>query len=449
MKTKLILSVLFIVLFEFDQLPAQSPISITTPRGSEFTAYETPEIWSYQDKLNWGAAYAAAYPYATEQGTATTTSTYNCHSYAWNLSEGGPQAWIGLAGYDPDPNVVEDVYWTDYSYIETTEAYASKISYYADNHSAIQTSTQGEYISKWGDKVLMSHARDYGPASYQLGYRKYYRLQAGILGSTETLCDDQQRTFTSYTTIPGSTYSWTRDDYRLDYVSGAGTDSYRVEATNTSGDAWLNLQMTTPSGEVATSNNKHVWVGQAQIDYIDGPTSVQPYDYNYYYAIANNTDGVTYSWEVDPTGPYLSQSPGSYSALVQFYSNGSYVLYATATNSCGSTSPGWTYVDVGGYFSIYPNPASDNVTITVNEIQPLITTKDSGINYLEKTKDYVNSPHTYTIRIFNRQGTLLSTAIRDGQSFSIPTNNLSDGIYVIEVGNGKNKYTKQLIIKNN
>lgn len=98
MKTKLIL--LAFVLLEINQLVAQ-----TTPRGNPVTSCQRPEIFSYQDKLDWGTAYAIAYPNATEQGTATTTSTYNCHSYAWNMSEGGPTCWINTPG--------DDTYWTD------------------------------------------------------------------------------------------------------------------------------------------------------------------------------------------------------------------------------------------------------------------------------------------------------------------------------------------------
>jgi hypothetical protein len=113
---------------------------------------------SYQDKLDWSTWVALYYPQATEINAPSATTTYNCHSYAWNKSEGGPTC--AVAYYADATN--ESIYWTDYSYIETTEPYTSKISYTSDDHSAIQTSTQGAYISKWGDLPLMRHARDYG-----------------------------------------------------------------------------------------------------------------------------------------------------------------------------------------------------------------------------------------------------------------------------------------------
>ncbi len=117
------------------------------------------------------------------------------------------------------------------------------------------------------------------------------------------------------------------------------------------------------------------------------------------------------------------------------------------TNACGTS--GYSGITVypgsgcGGYYSLYPNPASDNVTILINEDTSVAVTSDSEITNTDKT----NEPAKYTIRIFSSQGTLLSTVTRAGKSFTIPLNNLRDGIYVIEVNDGKNSYRQQLIVK--
>lgn len=441
MKTKLIISSLAFIILGINQLTGQPTITLTTPRGTNLTAYLTPEIYNYTDKLYWGNVYRTAYPNATEQGYATTTSTYNCHSYAWNMSEGGPTCWIG-----PYSQTDEDIYWTDQSYIETTEPNASKISYYADNHSARQTSTQGMYISKWGNKVLMLHARDYGPAEYQMGSRKYYRLNLGIYGATTTMCANNQRTFTSNSVISGSTYSWSRSTDLLNYVSGAGTTSYTVQALSGPGSAWISLQMTTPSGEVATKSTGF-WVGEAQVQSISGPSSTTINTYNTYYANTNNSSGVTWEWAVTPTGPYLSYLPTINSCVVVFYSNGSYQLRSRATNSCGTTTwyPKGVYVG-GKSLSLYPNPTSDNVTISIKE-DPLLIMDDTSLIVNDKTEIQLVEPKNYTIRIFNSQGNLLSTIIKSGKVFTIPLTNLPNGTYLVKVNDEKTIYTQQLIIK--
>lgn len=98
---------------------------------------------------------------------------YNCHSYAWNLSDGGTVVcWINANTQDGSSNVSN--YWTDGYYSETAEAKAQKIHYYLSDHSAVvSTAVSGMYESKWGKGPLMRHAPNYGPY-LNMDSRKYY-----------------------------------------------------------------------------------------------------------------------------------------------------------------------------------------------------------------------------------------------------------------------------------
>jgi exosome complex RNA-binding protein Csl4 len=100
----------------------------------------------------------------------------------------------------------------------------------------------------------------------------------------------------------------------------------------------------------------------------------------------------------------------------------------------------------GGYYSMYPNPASDEITVTINEAESLVT-NESDISDITFAKVISTDKTTYTIRIYNNLGTLLLTATRSGTSFKIPLTNMRDGTYIVEVSNGKNSYREQLIIK--
>ena len=99
--------------------------------------------------------------------------------------------------------------------------------------------------------------------------------------------------------------------------------------------------------------------------------------------------------------------------------------------------------------TVNPNPASDHVTITMIENQPLVEYSDSGINNTTITDAKAAEPTIYTIRIYNSQSTLLSTVARSGKIFNIPLINMRDGTYIIEVSDGKNNCRKQLIVKHN
>jgi hypothetical protein len=425
MKTKSIIMGAIVVLVHLNNILAQSPVTIYTLKGTSLDEHTRSEYLSYQDKVNISADVQQTYPQATELNSPSATTTYNCHSYAWHISEGGSICTI--AYYSGDTN--ESVYWTDGSYVETTESYASKISYTSDDHSAIQTSSQGIYISKWGNGPLMRHTRDYGP--YDMSSRKYYKLNVQISGNTLSLCTNQERTFNSEVSIPGSTYSWSKTDALLDYVSGAGTTSYTVKGRSGSGAATVNLQMTTPSGEVASPNvPKYLWIGPPIVSYISGPYGSNPLSY-YSMPTPDYGAGISYTWSLSPSGSLYYWMDH---ADVTLSNPGYYVLGAQASNSCGTTGWAYTYINYGG-FLLSPNPASDEVTVSVNS------------NKSSEPDNSAISSSNYTISILNSSGVLCGQYQRSGSSFTLPISGLRDGQYYIKINNGKVESVKQLIVK--
>ena len=250
----------------------------------------------------------------------------------------------------------------------------------------------------------------------------------------------------SISNVPSNaTITWSNGSY-INLVSSQGSNPCTFKAVG-AGSTWIGAQITTSHGS-KTLSNYSIWAGKAQVQSISGPGSTTPYTYNYYYAYANYTDGTTYDWMVWPTGPYVDPSPGGVnSCLVIFYTPGGYQVLSRAVNACGTTTwcPKYVYVG-GGYYSMYPNPASDEVTITINEPVTIVT-EDADISDIEVTKAITPDPITYTILIYNSLGTLVTTAERTGTSFDIPLPKLRDGTYIVELNDGKNSYREQLIIK--
>lgn len=110
------------------------------------------------------------------------TESYNCHGYAWHVSEGGERVWIGANG-----DTAEDVYWNDGSYVEVPESLATKVSY-SGNHSAVRLNSEW-YVSKWGNQFLVRHHPNDVPSIYLPGSTKrYYRSAMSISGSS-FVCD--------------------------------------------------------------------------------------------------------------------------------------------------------------------------------------------------------------------------------------------------------------------
>ncbi len=215
-----------------------------------------------------------------------------------------------------------------------------------------------------------------------------------------------------------------------------------------SGDGWIEASLGSSCGNFAFPRAS-LWVGTAQVQSISGPSSTNIYTYNYYYANANHTSGTSYIWSINPTGPYLDPTPGEVnSCLVIFYQNGFYQLLARASNACGITTPSMKSINVGSRsFSLYPNPASDYVNISLNDI--LIDTISNSEQVVTDLSSANSDTKNYTVRIYNNQGSLVFTTKRSGISFNIPLTDMFDGTYIVEVDDGIKNYRQPLIIKHN
>jgi hypothetical protein len=158
--SKKLISFIYIISLGIGYTLAQTPIQIYTPLGTPvFDTYTTPELAQWEiDYLNQLAQ--TNYPNATLINTAS--GTYNCHGYAWHMNQGGGAVWLGYY-----TNWAEDIYWQDGSYAETsTQQYGQKVSYlpdYESNHSAITTTVNNTFRSKWGQGPVMQHSFNYCP----------------------------------------------------------------------------------------------------------------------------------------------------------------------------------------------------------------------------------------------------------------------------------------------
>lgn len=126
------------------------------------------------------------------------TFSYNCHGYAWHVSEGGSKVWI-------IPND-ENEYWNDGSYVEVEdESEATKVSYGSCDtsallpmcincptenycyvylcpqsgdlcdHSAVTTDDLEYFISKWGFWCLVKHHKNTPPYLIQRDGLMYFK----------------------------------------------------------------------------------------------------------------------------------------------------------------------------------------------------------------------------------------------------------------------------------
>lgn len=366
MKLKYVIGLLISILTGTDQISAQSPI-VKTPLGQQITITTPPDTYSSARKQAISDSIAEAYPDAIELNAPSASTAYNCHSYAWNMSEGGPAC--NISRYNSGP------YWLNGSYEEVTNPeLASKIFYYDDDHTGIITD-DGYIISKWGELPLMKHRIDDGPEYYCMdGTRVYYRLKQPVIqGSQSPLCEGQERVFNSDIRIDGSTYSWAIPSYLLDEVS-KDANTITVEPVSGGARGWLQVQITTPSGEVTTTSPSYYF--HVGVPY--SPSEIYgDYDFcpslNYYFSVDDPyNSNVTYDWDVIGDA-YLTYGQGSSPVEIYTTQPGSFYLTVAAYNTCGFSDDLYSntyYISSyckSGMFILYPNPAKDNIKIELTE----------------------------------------------------------------------------------
>ena len=112
------------------------------------------------------------------------TWRYNCHAYAWHMSDGGPhKVWINSPGHHK--------YWQDGTYTKVvgatdiTAPNGARVVYdpipvdpfNPGDHSAVKIST-GMYVSKWGSLGLIQHPPNACPSMYNASIPKDFYVKS-------------------------------------------------------------------------------------------------------------------------------------------------------------------------------------------------------------------------------------------------------------------------------
>jgi hypothetical protein len=473
------------------QYVTKTPKGYTVLQATHPSETWSPEYRAAQDII-WLQPYTGAILINT-YGGHSSTPMFNCHGYAWHVSERGlsDTAEYRLFGG-------EDIYWTDNgvnnsSYKQFSQqltypfpvgtlppAYPGKVFYVSLNHSVVIANPDSfppppnnqqdvKVISKWANGPLVVHTPGNCPYSTNPMSLAVYHLNPILTGITSLLCNYDQRTFTTdITSLPAGALKWTHGTL----ITGVGADNayqYTIRglgagATNST---FVQLETSTPS--LYGSTRVRTWYGQKTFKVSKKPTiSDQRVDGNtYQYGMGvrpgvghwltfvpyPNFESISDTWTV-PSGIQYTIDQNQHRLGFYFLNNPSLTFTVKSTNTCG-TGPVSSYylTSQRGYvMTLYPNPASDNVTVTMTEYVPSAEYIDTtGFTSWAMTDTEVESVETttYTIRIYNNQSDLLSTFTRSGGSFNIPLINMKDGAYIIEVSDGENYYRQQLIVKHN
>ena len=275
------------------------------------------------------------------------TWSFNCHAYAWYLSEGKKdKVWIGTFEVPR--------FWEDGSYIPaSSSSESSKVYFPLDDHSAIMTTYNGFilYKSKWGNGPVFIHDRNDSPYTQDVisGTLRYYK---GAYAPSRPLAATFDKTgaweFSASATCnsqyPVTMYEW-RTDYPSDWsIVGQNSTKSSVKIYGSSNPRSCNLSVracnkygwgdwqvvgwlyASSSYSLSVAQNPVNAILQVQITPAMEAKSVVSYDLSnqeYKVGLYSNTGTCVYQADVNGDG----NNPINVNIDVSPLSNGIYILH--------------------------------------------------------------------------------------------------------------------------
>lgn len=271
------------------------------------------------------------------------------------------------------------------------------------------------------------------------GYRANFQRSQYTVSGSGVMCASSSTTF-SVAGTNTSSVTWSTSS-NLYVSNGQGSSSVQITASG-NGDGWVEATVNNggPCSNASIPVRMSVWVGApGYVNVVGVNFTVSSGTNNIcagreYCAISSATGATnfTYSW---PTyNSYLVTSTTDVNndkACFATNQTGSQTLQINAQNTCG-TSQRSVYFQVSNCFSayrVYPNPASDQITIEFDDATEAQTLPDQIELYSEQS--------TQPVKSANVQEMFASKSLKDGKAVVLPVKELPRGIYYLHIKNNR------------
>ncbi len=466
-KIILVLFVLVQTFFGFGQTQLPDPVGdwmydwsyfIKTPTNMDIYSGKLKSGWELSDPEKEALEDYWLYRYGNKITLLSeATRSYNCHGYAWymtEVTEEGEDIWINT----PQDNN----FWLsnrNASYIEVPWQENAKVAFTENaDHSAIATDHPDTIISKWGQSGLYKHHIDDCIYTPKTGLKYYKIISPEISGDFSMLCVNSQQTFSESRLCESCIYL----DYDWDVLSHLTqvgndyTSSYTVEATSHTGYGTFSLTITTPSGQTASTQKSILlntpdpddftvyveeWLGDPVPGSPDGPFEVCDNEsywiclYPFFLFDDQCIADVEFDFDFDYT--VLGEGEDYIEITIDnFYEESTGEIYVTTT--CGGY-PTLKFLDFvegncNGYYMMFsPNPTTGETTLSIESTSER-TVFDENVEW--------------DIEVYNQTQSLKvkKTKIK-GREYKLKTHGWKEGVYLVKAKYNNNVLTGKLVIK--
>jgi hypothetical protein len=264
-----------------------------------------------------------------------------------------------------------------------------------------------------------------------------YCLDLASLSGPYLVCDEIT-SFSVQNLPPGSTVSWSHSS-KLSYVSGQNTSTYKVKASSSSTSGTGTVTATMTNGWNSRSITKDVWVGKFNSTVVTGTAAVCPDTYYTYTAQVpgGHSSSYSYTWTYPSNWmwPYYSQN--TFRIKTPMYNPEYGTVRVSILNACGTSSYSGITVypsyNCGYYYSYYPNPVSEELTI---EAVDATTDKTLTTNTID-----------FSIDLYDSDKKLVKQAKNKDNKITINVENLKKGVYFLHIKDKNEVLKKQILIE--
>ncbi len=222
--------------------------------------------------------------------------------------------------------------------------------------------------------------------------------------------------------------------------TGGGTKTTRLSNWLDPGSTGATSTNTVPLCSPSASNSTLIYPsGQRGVDPV---TLCAGCSYNF--QVDYVAGATSYTWVLPPGFTFISGQNTSTPGILTSTSAGTYTLYCSANNSCGSS---WTHnltINISGggqqqMIAAYPNPTSTDLTIASTQSDLII----SGYSTIESS---LLTNETFSARLIDQFNTELRKGTSENGRIVFDVRNIQKGIYYLHIMQGQELIIKQILI---
>lgn len=265
-------------------------------------------------------------------------------------------------------------------------------------------------------------------------------VNASLIEGPEASCNGAIYSIPSL--IPGTIVNWSATGNISIYVDEDEPTYVNVsKITNTGGGGVLSATFEGPCGNLTITKTINIKTPNPNVF---GLYQTFEAHQEHYLSVNNPQPDWSYHWEIIGSNVSLLNGPGSNygsSLAIGCDEPGAFTLRLTVTNSCGNIKviEETLYVQGNYYrYSTYPNPAKDEIIVSIEDKGLKKTEKDN----IDKSEEYIN------VSLYDDKGDIRTKAVLNKYKATIlDTKNIPNGIYYLHINEGKKTIKKQVIIQ--